>query len=246
MSNKIVKYYKIGDMKKTSKKRKFSKIHKSLTYDPNAKIRKVRKYLSWDIQQHPDISNPYISLLNPIDEGVGTGERIGLGIVLTSIQYKGTIYPYARPGTVGTSMNNLPSYAISIVYDNEPHGALPTVSGANDSIYNGSDPHDLPLFVNSKRYTQVFNKLYTPKNPIVFQFNTSGTTSAVQFDFMDAIEEYKKIKLSTEYNSGTGVIGNITKGALYLILRTSAAVSVAPIDDRPLFNIDVRLRFTDV
>jgi len=229
------------------KKRKTNKGKKSIVKPDVFFPKKVPKFIGHDFNQTVALTSPYIYCINQVVQGTSNDTRIGSEMLMTSIQYKATICPNSRPSLGGSAACvNVPAYAISIVYDRAPQGSLPSISGATTSIFNGSSPHDLPLFDMSDRYVIVLNELFTPKAIGYFNTIVSGTTSVSVIDYNDVIEKYRKISLRTKFNSlNNGNVGDINIGALYLVVRCSEGAPFA-YDNRIYANIDTRVRFKDV
>lgn len=171
-----------------------------------------------------------VTLLNSIAQGPSVSERIGKKVVLTSVQVRGTVLPGANPPS-----NGVAKVTWMIVYDRHPKAGLPSV---NDLIDNSPGP--------ATGYSDMFTKDdNTGRFRIVRRkdYICTGTQAAPTDLSAYSIDEWTQLRqLEVEYMSaGTGAIGDIQTGALYLVwFSNETAVGTATGD------IYTRVRFKDI
>lgn len=230
------------------KRPRTGKYRKSIVKQDSYFPKKIPKFLGYDFNQVVSYTNPYIACINATQQGNTNNTRIGGEALMTSVQYKAVVHPNSRPSQSvgGGACNQVCAYSISIVYDKSPQGALPSVAGTNTSIFNGTGPHDLPLFDMSDRYVIIMNEVFTPQVTSVYNVQTSGSTAVAAIDWVGVHEKYKKISLRSKFNvNDNGNITDFNIGAIYLILRCDDTLG-SIFDNRAYFNIDTRVRFKDV
>lgn len=162
-----------------------------------------------------------VTLLNPIPQGAGSSERVGKKIMMTSIQSRGVSFG----GTTATATDG----AYMIVYDKRPTGTLPTITeileSATPSSMNKED--NATRFSILKRVDQVY---------IGSVANTLTVKSAYNADW------YKKLKKVQLFNSvGTGAIGDIQSGAIYLVTIGGSVGTAAA-----TLSASFRIRYIDI
>lgn len=165
-----------------------------------------------------------IVLLNTIAQGAGIQQRVGKRARMTSLQIRG----YAANDTTATTND----CAMLIVYDKRPTGALPNITDildtANSRSFNNDD--------NSSRFKIV--------RRLDFQLRGNVNAAANYLDSMSKnIDEFSKLRnLPVVYKSaGTGAIGDIEQGALYLVTVGNTAAGTAAAN----LIVGFRLRFVD-
>lgn len=163
-----------------------------------------------------------IALVATIAQGAGVQQRIGKKAAYKSVQVRG----YAASNTA----TNIADGAALLVYDREPGAALPGITEILDSISSISQNLD----VNSKRFRIV------RRWDFVFAGSTAAPTSASIHSF-DEWVDMKGMPIQFKA-AGTGAMGDIATGALYIVtVSTSAAGTSAPV-----LQCGFRTRFTDV
>lgn len=169
-----------------------------------------------------------IVLLATIAQGASVNQRVGKKVVLKSIQGRGQ----AVNGT--TAANN--DVAFLIVYDRRPTGALPAITDILNTATSKSFNND----ANSGRFTILKRWDGMLLGPITGVIATEQLTdcSAVSTDFY---LDLKKRPLNFKA-AGTGAIGDIEEGALYLVTVgiNAAGTAAASLD------MGFRTRFIDV
>jgi len=234
-------------LKKVHKKRKLNalyfseKIIKEVPY-------KVQKYVGFDIAQQVDSSTPHVLLINSLIQGTTNNTRIGNAINIQSVQMKLLITPTSRPSNIGTGLcNSSNCIKLSIVYDKQPTGVLPTYNGATTSIFNGLKPTDLPQISMSGRFTILYTMMYTPNAISFYNVQTGGTTSISCVDYCISDEVFRKIALPAKFNGNdVGDITDFNEGAIYLCLTGANPVAGSGVNNTSQVICDTRVRFTDV
>lgn len=169
-----------------------------------------------------------IVLIPTIAQGASVNQRIGKKIVLKSLQARGQVFN----GSTG-SINDV---AFLIVYDKRPTGSLPAITDILVTATAASMNND----ANSGRF-QILKR-----EDFLLVGNITGTpatqslteTSAMSADFFLDL----KMKPEVFKAAGTGAIGDIEEGALYLVTVGSIAAGTAA----ATLSIAFRTRFVDV
>ncbi len=163
-----------------------------------------------------------IDLMATVGQGVTVNTRVGKKIIWKSVQCHGVIVNNA------TATDN--AVSLLVVYDKRPTDALPTITQILDTANALSFNKD----ENSSRF-QVLKRI---------DEELTGSAANQITDFAKRIDFFLNLRgLPCEFMAaGTGAIGDISTGALYLItVGTSAAGTTAAI-----FNGGFRIRFQDV
>jgi hypothetical protein len=166
-----------------------------------------------------------VTLLNAVAQGAGVQQRVGKKIVLKGLQCRG----YMANGSTAT-FNDV---AFLIVYDKRPTGALPAVTDILVSATSSAMNND----TNSGRFSIIKR---------VDSELLGNTTAAANYlsNMMQSADFYLPLKgLPTVYKAaGTGAIGDIEEGALYLVTVGSNAAGTTAASAALAF----RLRFIDI
>jgi len=164
----------------------------------------------------------FMTLLNPVPQGAAVVQRVGKKILLKGLQIRGLLY------------NNASAYAndvaLIVVYDKRPTGSPPAITDILNSISASSMNKD----DNASRF-RIIRRL---DGCLVGNNTTMTAASAISFD------EYVDLKKApTIYKSaGTGAVGDISEGALWLIgVGESAAGATAA-----TASLRTRVRFYDL
>lgn len=161
-----------------------------------------------------------IALVNTVAQGASVNQRIGKKYRLKSFQIRG----FVQANTTATTCEG----AILLVYDKRPTGALPGIT-------------DILVSANSKAFANDANsdRFFTLRRlDYVFAGNPAAPTAATLHD----IEEYVKCNRPVVCKAaGTGAIGDIAEGAVYILsVGTQAAGATAA-----QATLDIRVRFVD-
>lgn len=164
-----------------------------------------------------------VTLLNTVAQGVGISQRVGKKFRMNRLEIIGNM----QNGTTAT----LTDSRWAIVYDKRPTGTLPAVT----DIYDGIGPQYFRKEDNAGRFTilkesqQVLTGNATAGNSQNFARNVNSSISLGN-------------KLVVNKSAGTGAIGDIEQGALYLVTMGDQAAGTAAASLGAAF----RLRFTDI
>lgn len=164
-----------------------------------------------------------IALIATIAQGASVNQRVGKKIVLKSLQCRGHI----RAGTTGT----FSEAAILIVYDRRPQGSLPAIT----DILNTANSRSFNNDANSGRF-QILKRIDT-----VLTGNSVTPATGNEIKNCDFYLDLKKRPVEF-MAAGTGAIGDISEGALYVVsVGTDVAGTTAP-----FAPLGFRTRFIDV
>lgn len=165
-----------------------------------------------------------IVLLATIAQGASVNQRIGKKVMLKSIQFRGF--------ATADSTTTVAVGAFMIVYDKRPTGSVPAITDVLDSVAFQSFNND----ANSGRFRILCRK--------ELAFNGNNTTAGQQTTNSEyPASLYQKINRPCVFKAaGTGAIGDIEEGALYLITVGNIAAGTA---DANLIG-GFRTRFVDV
>lgn len=162
-----------------------------------------------------------VILIATIPQGASVNQRIGKRIVLRSLLMRGL----SLAGTTGTVADG----GFLIVYDMKPTGAIPAISDILVSPLNS--------FMNDNN-TSRFRVLRRVDNVYIGN-QLTPTTGGEAYN----IDEYLKINRPMIFESaGTGAIGDIDTGALYLVTYGNRPAGSAA----PQLGLAFRTRFTEM
>jgi len=184
-------------------------------------------------------TNGSISVMNLIQQGAGSWNRVGRKVRLRSLRFKGNIQFYLLTGLGIMSQN---AVRITLVHDKQPSGAaIPTFdtifgetdqTGAESSSYLSGVRYD-----NTSRFTVLKDMVTTSQ----FNVPQANPESRWQVPF-DVFVNLKKIETVFSGQSNPMTIADISTGALYLVFRARAngVTQYAEIS-----NSTFRLRYED-
>ena len=163
-----------------------------------------------------------IALLNTVAQGAATNQRVGKKWKMTSLQFRGLAYA----STAGV-VNDV---AFLIVYDKRPTGSLPAVTDilntANALSQNKDDNVPSRFTILKRQHFMLIGNTTTP----------ATGEEAKDVDF------YLKLNHPVVNKAvGTGAIGDIEEGALYLVTVGNNAAGVTSATMEGTF----RVRFID-
>jgi len=163
-----------------------------------------------------------LTLLNPVPQGAATSQRVGKRIALKSIEAHGNIIA----GNSGLSAD----FSYMIVYDKRPSGNLPNITDVLNTVS--------PYSFNNDNAGSRFQTLKRVDGHTVGGNGTTLTAKSMHdFDWFMSLKERPTVFT----NLGTGAIGDIEEGAIYLITMGNEAGALAP-----NANVAFRLRYIDV
>jgi len=188
-------------------------------------------------------TNANIQVLNLIQQGNGSWNRVGRKTHLSSVRIKGAITFITAP-VLATGVASAPSLRILLVWDKQPSGsAIPsfdTMFGitAQDGTESCPDVTCPLKYDNMDRFVVLKDMYMTaPCNP------SFSIGSGPQISVNVGIDEYLKLKdLESVYSgqSSPMTIADISTGALYFIVRSQLSGTSS-------VNVDgiARLRYKD-
>jgi len=190
---------------------------------------KEKGYVDTAPASYPLNTTGSVTLLNTVAQGAAVTQRVGKKIVLKGLQCRGIMYPDA-----GGVLNDV---AYMIVYDKRPTGALPTITDilVTASAQSMNNDANAGRFRILKRVDDVL--IGNPSlTGVVANALTEATMKSADWwlDLKSAEVVYKA--------AGTGAIGDIEQGALYLV---TIGGTVAGTTDANL-DVSFRLRFLDI
>jgi len=183
------------------------------------------------LASYPYDTTGSVTLLNTVAQGASVNTRVGKKIVLKGLLCRG------RHNNSSTALINDCAYII--VYDKRPTGALPAVT----DILVASNSQSMNNDANSGRFKILKREDFvligntSQAAPPVSDGNLTEKT-AMSADFWLNLKN-----LPTTYKAaGTGAIGDIEEGALYLVtVGNNAAGTAAAVG-----GMAFRLRFLDI
>lgn len=163
-----------------------------------------------------------IQLIATIAQGAGVTQRIGKKAMLRSVQIRGYAFGNA------TAIYN--DCAVLIVYDRRPTGALPAVT-------------DILVSANA---TSMNNDTFSGRFQIIrrMDFSLVGNSTTVSTgQEMKSLDDFITINRKIVFKAaGTGAIGDIEEGALYMVsVGINAAGGTAA-----TASLNFRTRFTEL
>lgn len=163
-----------------------------------------------------------VTLLATVANGTSVTTRIGKKIAWKGLQIRG--YALAKSAAVWNDC------AVIIVYDRRPRGALPAVTDILDTASSQSMNKD----ANSGRF-QIVRR---------WDFDLVGNTTTFESNTVHSFDQYVDLKgRKCVYEAaGTGAIGDISEGALYLVTVGNQAAGTSAAD----LNVTCRTRFIDI
>lgn len=164
-----------------------------------------------------------IALIATMAQGASQSQRVGKRAQYKSLQMRGQIQ-------VGTT-TTITDATVLIVYDRKPTGLLPGITDILNTVSSNSFNND----VNAGRFKIVRR----------FDYALAGniTTPATGMEVVNADEYIDLRNMEVEFgNLATGAIGDITKGALYVVTCGITAAGTAA----ATANLGFRTRFFDL
>lgn len=187
--------------------------------------KKSAHYVDTALGTYPLNTTGSITLVNVVPQGASYSERIGKKIALKSLQVRGSIE--------SDSTTTVTSGGYMIVYDRHPTGSLPAITDILESItttaFNNTQ--------NEGRFKIVARNIV----PLTGNNTTAGQVNSNSNYYVD---QYIKLKgLPTVYKAaGTGAIGDVETGALYIVTLGDRAAGTSD----GIMRAEVRLRFYDM
>lgn len=166
-------------------------------------------------------------LIATVAQGTSTQQRIGRKIQWKGIDVKITVNGPNNTGIVERSG------ALSLVYDLQPGSSVPSVH----DVYETSS-------VRAPRNEAGFERFRVLKE---WRFVTVGNVAqnTYQANWHKFLRKYIKINKEGRFKTaGTGAMGDISKGALYMVWRSDVTNASAS-GEKMVFQVDTRCHFRD-
>lgn len=181
------------------------------------------------------------ALLNAIQNGSGSTQRIGSKVNLAGVQLK----LFVTPLRTTTSLTEM--WRLFLVYDRQPNGGAPALADifggrdyaaaaiTADAISNMMNPD------NRDRFTLLWDKRVRPRNATVTGALMTGNAIDVQYMVIDKFIRIPNLPVVYGNSSTPPVIGDIKTGSLYLI----SIGNVAALSESQLIQGTIRTFFHD-
>jgi len=186
---------------------------------------KEKGYLDTPVAPYSLDTTGSVTLLNAVPQGAGVTQRVGKKIAMKGLQCRGL----AQNGSTATAND----VALMIVYDKRPTGALPAVA---DIILSPTTATSMNNDANAGRFSilkrwdaVLVGNLSAPAN--------YTETSVLGTDFWLDLKSRSVVYKA----AGTGAIGDIEEGALYLVTIGGQAATAGA-----ALIAGFRMRFLDV
>lgn len=170
-------------------------------------------------------SSANITFIGSIQNGTADNQRTGRKIRVKSLQVHGRAY------NLSTAAAN--KCCIMVIWDQKPKGVIPAMT----DILQGSTSLDFPNVENTQRFTVLKRLDFTLLGNTASLANVTSMTER-HIDFYVNLGG----RIVTYGTSGTGAIGDIEEGAIYIVTVGSSASGTNAAD----FGYYCRLRFWDV
>lgn len=180
-------------------------------------------YVDLALQTYNCDTTGTITLIATIAQGASVNQRVGKKILLKSLQCRGSV----RNGTTAT----LNDVAVLIVYDRRPTGSLPAITDILDTATSRSFNND----ANSGRFKILKRSDFVLSG---IPATTNGDGPSCNFDWFLKLHSLPE----TFKAAGTGAIGDIEEGALYLVTVGNVAAGTAAAEA----FVGFRTRFVDI
>lgn len=161
-----------------------------------------------------------ITELNDITQGAAVYQRVGTKVVLKSVEVGGVLQIIDEDDT------HTGQVRLMVVYDRQPNGAFPTMASILSDNVTGAPAYLTCMNIaNRSRYLILRDQL--------FDIDIGGHGQTQTFKI------YTKCSLDSEYGATAGTIGDLTTGALYLVMFAMSA------GDVELYSMHSRVRYLD-
>lgn len=189
-------------------------------------------------------TNALITIVNGVQAGSGSWNRIGRRITMKSLRIKGALQTIYIPDAV-TGAFAVPVIRMVVVYDRQvSSGTLPNfdvIFGRTDQAgTEGSTVFDSLKYDNMERFAILLDRQYSQEPGII---SANGSTQSMTHHW--SVDEYIKLKgLETTFASTANPItsADISTGGLYVIFRSNADAAT---NRSAADNMTARLRFMD-
>lgn len=220
----IKNYSNIGRSKYNAR----SNFQRKRTYAPSRKVYVVKNqnepgFVDLTAATYNCNTTGSIALIATIPQNASTNGRIGKRVSLKSLQCHGSV--------IGNAAVTITDIAILIVYDKRPTGTLPAITdilvSATASSFNNDN--------NSGRF-RILKRI--DKVLIGSAANQYTSSSAIDADWFLSLRSLPSVFKS----AGTGAMGDIEEGALYVVTVGSSGAGTSA----ATANLSFRTRYVDV
>lgn len=228
-------YKKAGQRRRTAVKRQ--------QVNPYVELKGMDTSISFTEIPETTNDNTYSTVLNLVQTGTGSWNRVGKRIHPKSLRIKGNVIWESVPtASGGDSHGNV--LRMVIVYDKQPSGnAIPNF----DDIFGHTDQggtetatfYDSIKYDNTDRFSVVRDKFIDLN---LYAVSSVGTTKLSSYAYY--CDEYIKLSSQPSVYSGQSVpmtISDVSTGAYYIFMRVLRNEA----DSRTDFDGIARLRYTD-
>lgn len=163
-----------------------------------------------------------IALLATIPSGTSDTTRTDQDVCYKSVWARGFA---ATSGTSTTMFGR-----VLVIYDRQPTGALPAIT----DILTSANPHAFPNDTNRLRFKTLYQKDFALSSAST----AAGNNMAAGDFYFKVPKQYCYAKFGT---AGTGAIGDIATGALYLVTVGNIAAGTAD----GIAALSFRVRYSD-
>lgn len=179
---------------------------------------------NWVLAFNTDATDNNVYLVNDIAQGTASDERVGRQCLLKSLQFHGFCY--------NNSTSSTNKCAIMVIWDTKPRATKPTMQ----DLLNVVSANGFPNVNNLERFTVL-------KRIDFYLMGQPGSATAITTLSYKAIDFFLDLKgRKVVYGpAGTGTIGDIEEGALYI---ATVGVNIAGTTAAGI-NFGARLRFWD-
>lgn len=209
--------------RRRSKKRPFKSTMSSRVKGPIIQRGPELKVVDTSIANADITTTASITLVNGVAEGGSVNQRDGRMVKFKSVQFRCLLQRLLN-------QENRDAVRIALVWDNCPNGVIATAAQMGfASIF------EFPEVTTKQRFTYLFNRVYTPGMFVL-------ASQAVSPDSI-AIDEYLRLGLVTQYQSGSNGIADIQNGALYFcVIGANVTTEGSRLDG----NSTLRVTYVDV
>ncbi len=166
-----------------------------------------------------------LTLIATVAQGASVNERIGKKIKWKSMQIRGSVR--AKSSTIASAGTYM------VVWDRRPGASLPAITDIMVTANQNSFTND----ANSGRFRILKRQDYQVVGNDTTAGQQADQSAFVVNDFLDL-----KMRQGTFMAAGTGAIGDIEEGALYLITVGDTVTGNFAAD----LNVGIRTRFVDM
>lgn len=191
-------------------------------------------------------TNDNITVLNLIQPGAGSYNRIGRKVTISSVRVWGTVRNVnAAAASTGALIGN--GVRLLVVWDHQPSGTLPAfneICGHTDQSGTEASSYKDPIRYDNMDRFQILRDIRLTLNPATQ--NTEGGSADTITTLCDFDELVRIPNLTSVYSgqSSPQTIADISTGALYFIAR--AEFDTTGTNEVGMFNSWARLRYKDV